>query len=278
MSEILIQLGPVPVFTFGLALAAGFLLAALVTLREGRRRGIPPERTGDFLVFAMVAGLLGARLVFVLLNRQYYRTFPWEVLLLQDGGLVFYGGLPAVVGLAWLWERRSGLFYPLLDALAPGAALGTAVALVGSDIFGRSTGLPWAVLAPSGVAVHPLQAYWLVAAYLLFAGLWSRRRRDWFDGEQFLIWLVGDGLIRLAVGFLREGYRVWVLGFDQWAALLAVSVGILWFQKRRREADLRNEPRVRYPKGTGQRVMEAAWWSLGLAMLVAGFYLRVVLP
>lgn len=278
MSEILIQLGPVPVFSFGLTLAVGFLLAALVTIREGRRRGMQPERTGDFLVFAMVVGLLGARLAFVLLNRQYYRTFPWEVLLLQDGGLVFYGGLPAVVGLAWLWERRSGLFYRLLDALAPGVALGTAVALVGSDVFGRSTGLPWAVPAPSGVTVHPLQAYWLVATYLLFVGLWRRRRRDGFDGEQFLIWLVGDGLIRLAVGFLRESYRVWALGFDQWAALLAVSAGILWLQKRRRQVDLPKEPRVRYAKGTGQRVMEAAWWSLGLAMLVAGFYLRVGLP
>ncbi|BAS28636.1 prolipoprotein diacylglyceryl transferase [Limnochorda pilosa] len=275
MSEILVRLGPVPFFSFGLTLAAGFLLGAAVAIREGRRRGIPPERTGDFLVLSLVVGLLGARLVFVLLNRQYYRTFPWEVLLLQDGGLTFYGGLPAVIALAWTWQRGSGLFYRLLDALAPAAALAGAVALVGSDLFGRATGLPWGVTIPGGAPVHPLQAYWLAGLYALFVLLWRRRRSDRFDGEQFLYWLLGDGALRFGLGFLREGSRFWGLGYDQWAALLVLGIGWLWLRARSSAFDLQEEPGVRYAKGAGQEILEAAWWSLGLVVLVAGFYLRM---
>lgn len=275
MSEVLVQIGPLPVYTFGLTLALGFLLAALVAIREGRRRGIPAERMGDFLAVGIVVGLVGARAGFVLLNRQYYRTFPWEILLLQDGGLTFYGAVPALLLLAWVWQRERGAFYRLLDALAPGVALGSAVALVGSDLFGRRTGLPWSVTSPAGVQVHPLQVYWLVALYLLFVFLWRRRRWIRFDGEQFLFWLVGDGLIRFGAGFLREGERFWRLGYDQWGALLAVGLGLLWLRGRLQGDDLPWEGDVRYATRGKPQLLEVFWWGLGLLMLVGGFYLRL---
>lgn len=275
MSEILARIGPLPVYTFGLSLGLGFLLAALVAIREGRRREIDPERMGDFLALGIVVGLLGARAVFVALNRQYYRTFPWEILLLQDGGLSFYGAVPAVILLAWAWQREAGAFYRLLDALAPGVALGSAVALVGSDLFGLRADLPWSVTSPAGVAVHPLQVYWMLALYGLFIVLWRRRREVRFDGEQFFLWLLADAFIRLAAGFLREGERFWGLGYDQWAALLAAGVGILWLRHRLQAQDLREGEEVRYPKRRRLQPLEAVWWGLGLAMLVFGFYLRL---
>lgn len=275
MSEILARIGPLPVYTFGLTLGLGFLLAAMVVIREGRRRGIEAERMGDFLALGIVVGLLGARAVFVILNRQYYRTFPWEILLLPDGGLTFYGAVPAVLLLAWVWQREAGAFYRLLDALAPGVALGSAVAMVGSDLFGLKTELPWGITSPAGVEVHPLQVYWMIALYALFIILWRRRRQVRFDGEQFFLWLLGDGLIRFTAGFLREGERFWGMGYDQWAALLAVGLGILWLRRRLQAEDLREGEDLRYAKRQGPQLLEAVWWGLGLAMLVFGFYLRL---
>jgi phosphatidylglycerol:prolipoprotein diacylglycerol transferase len=166
----------------------------------------------EFVMPGFLAGLIGARLGHVLLfDPAWYLTHPWQVADLWQGGFAeegaFLGGLAAAI---WWCRTRHVPFWPFADALAPGLALGGAIAHLGAFLggpgYGTPTTLPWAVTftdpnssAPLGIPLHPTQLYESALDLGLLAGLRSLRRRLEAPGHQFLAFLLGSALIRLAV-------------------------------------------------------------------------------
>lgn len=125
-----------PLHTYGLLIATGFIVGIGLAQREARRRGQDPERIADLSFWLLVAALVGSRVYFILVNwKDYFEAATFmaqtplgripRVLAIWEGGLVFYGGFIGAALTAWLYMRRHRMpFLAHADTLIPGVAIG----------------------------------------------------------------------------------------------------------------------------------------------------------
>jgi phosphatidylglycerol---prolipoprotein diacylglyceryl transferase len=145
--------------SYGLMMVLGFMSAILLARYNARKLGQDPEHITNFAVYAMVAGVLGARVFHVIHYWDNYRDNPSEVFAIWNGGLEFLGGFIGALAIMIIYFRRKKLpVLKFLDALAPALMLGLAFGRVGCFMngccFGAPTELPWAVRFPA-VNYHP---------------------------------------------------------------------------------------------------------------------------
>lgn len=184
----LLQLGPLTIRTPGLALLLGLWLGLDVASRAGVRRGLDEDRIFSFGFIVVLAGVIGARLAFVLANIGLYtRITPWTRVLgtifsLSSGTEIGWAGLliAAITAgvLIWRWELPP---LALADAFAPGMAVmligvGLAAFFKGS-LLGTPTTLPWGINL-AGASRHPLQIYLMLAAAAAFGAAWWLEQRS----------------------------------------------------------------------------------------------------
>ncbi len=255
MHRIAFEMGPFVVTWYGLFVASGFWLGAWTAARRAPKAGLSPNVVWDLLWVLIVAGIIGARALYVVTYwRRDFHNQPWsEIFMVQHGGLVFHGGFVAatLAGLAWsTWKRLPT--WTLADVLAPGIALGHAVGRIGCFIngccYGRVCDLPWAVRYPAvheshGVPIHPTQIYEAVLSGLLALGLaWGFSRRR-FEGQIFALYLVGYGSARGFVECFRGDYPPdamvgsWITP-AHWISAAMIVLGLLLYQSRRRHPRL----------------------------------------
>lgn len=235
MYPVLFHIGPVNVYSFGLMLSLAFALAVLVAFFNARNHGVDRWLMIDMALWMFLAGLVGARLVFVLLNWSYYAANPVEVFATWEGGVSFYGailgGFLVVVAFA---RRRRLQLGPVADAIAPGVALAASVGRLGCALNGCCYGLPtsglWGVFTRFAPGLrHPTQLYESTLYLLSFLFLlgWQKKHAK-VPGQLFLtfvgLYLAG----RFAVEFLREGERIYSwLTVTQAASLVIAPVVLL---------------------------------------------------
>lgn len=181
----LLQIGGLTVRTPGLVLLAGLWIGLEVASREGIRRGIDGDRIYNLGFYTLIAGILGARLGFVLLNLNLYTNVtPWtrallSVFALAPGTEISWAGVLAAVGTAAFFVRRWKLpALAILDSFAPtfailGIGIGLANLLSG-DYFGVETTLPWGIDL-WGAKRHPTQIYFIAACIAILVVLWRLR-------------------------------------------------------------------------------------------------------
>jgi phosphatidylglycerol:prolipoprotein diacylglycerol transferase len=234
----LFRIGSFSLHSYGVLMALAFAVAGLVMYWRLGRAGADPFLAFDFLIAAIVGGVVGAKIHYLLVHPEH---FPQAVL--SGQGLIWYGGLVGgtlLVVLVALWRR-----YPVrsvADVVAPALAAGYAVGRVGCFLngccYGQSCSLPWGVAFPFGEPptaelVHPTQLYesfgslgiFLVLVFVLAPRLYPR-------GALFFSYLVMAGAARFLVEFLRTNPGV-VMGFTQQqvisAVVMAVGIGgLLW--------------------------------------------------
>lgn len=242
MYPVLWSWGPLTIHTYGVLLAVAVLVAAQWAARQAPRIGAAPAQIMDLALWGVVGGLAGGRLVYVAQHWPWYRAQPWEILRLDHGGLVFYGGLIGGVAAAlWLARRRRLPVLPTIDLLIPAVALAQAIGRLGCFFNGCCYGRPttgfWGVLFPGhALARHPTQLYESAALLLLAAALWRRSRDAIRPGTQLAWYAVGYGLWRFAVEFLR-GDNPAILGpltFSQMVSLPLVVAALSWLRRRSR--------------------------------------------
>jgi len=207
MRRVLFSLGPLPINTFGFMIAMGSLIAIFLIYREAKRKGFNTEVVIDLSLWAMILGVVGAKIGYVLIaDPVYYWQNPWEFFHLQDGGLSIHGGIIGGILAGLLFSKFYRLpFWRLADTVAPGLALGIAIGRIGCDVFGRpmSQPWPWGVLV-NGQLLHPAQAYEFILDYLLFFYLWRKRKKKiTYDGQLFLQFIALYAVIRGIVEFVR---------------------------------------------------------------------------
>lgn len=248
----LFSLGPLNVKTYGCFMALGFLAAWQVLSWLCRRAGRPTEPMGNLLIALMVSGVLGSRIAYVVEHWQAeFAANPLSVIRVDQGGLMFYGGLilSMVYFFSWcLWKKERIL--PLADMLVVVVPLGHAFGRVGCFFYGccygRLSASPFAVAFPRGspawyeqvnlgkiassaasaLPVLPTQLFEAAAVLLLFGALllfWLRRhatRPGAVTGGYF----IGYALIRFGLEYLRGDPRAAVgpLSISQ-----TISVGLL---------------------------------------------------
>ncbi len=247
-----IHLGPVTLQTFGIMFALGFVAAGLLVARRMQELDKPVDWAYEMIFAALVGGIVGARLDFVIEN---YDQVSGDLLgnIFSGSGLVWYGGAIGGAIAVVLWARwRRMLNLTLLDICAPGLAIGYAIGRIGCQLSGDGDyGIPWdgpwAMAYPDGtvptdVTVHPTPIYETIAMGLVAYALW--RLRDRFQpGLLFALYLVLAGAERFLVEFVRRNDDV-ALGLTQ-AQLLSVAmiaIGGTWLFVKARRGQLRAAP------------------------------------
>lgn len=238
MQKVAFELGPFTVTWYGIFVAAAFWFGTWTAARRAPRAGIQGEAIWDLLWVLIVAGIIGARALYVATywKRDFARG-PWsEILMVHHGGLVFHGGfiLATLAGFAYaMWRKLPA--WRLLDIFAPSVALGHAIGRLGCFVngccYGRRTELPWAIQYPygyeaHGAGVHPTQIYETLLCVGLYFGLEALFRRRRFDGQVFAVYLLSYAFIRSIVELLRGDYPPDVVQFGVLTPAHWVSAGL----------------------------------------------------
>lgn len=262
MFPILLDFGTFPLHTYGFLLALAFLSALWFTARAAGREGIDKGAVYDLGVYIAVSALLGAKLLFLVTEFRFYASHPDEILslaTLRSGG-VYYGGfiLAAIAGI-WMSRRKGLPVWKVADLCSPGIALGQAIGRLGcfsaGCCYGKPTSQPWGIFfsdpyshqvvgVPLDVSLHPVQLYQAAANLALFGLLWFSLSRKRFDGQVFILYLVGYAASRFLIEFFRgDAGRGFVFGgalsTSQFIGLLlfpAAAVLFLVLRKRHRAA------------------------------------------
>ena len=231
MWPVILSLGPVKIYSFGVMMVVAFLAGAFVVWRQGREAHFEEEKLFDVTLVTVFWGLVGARLGYILVHWDSFwgGSAPWwaSISIVAYPGLAMAGGL--VGGGLGLWgmSRKLGWnFWDTADVFARGWLLAWSIGFMGAFLngsgYGLQTGLPWGVNFPGVEGVRqPTQIYGLVLGLILFG--WSRkwereyRTYEWYKagrseawpGFVFLASLVGIGLVEAGLTWLQPGWWYW---------------------------------------------------------------------
>jgi len=236
---ILFSLGPLTIYSYGVLLAAAYLIGLGMAVRRARAAGLDGNRVLDLGIWVIIAALVGAKaLLFVVDFRQFTSSWTEFTTLLRSGG-VFYGGLIAAVVVCIYQLRKHRLpLWTSGDLFAPGIALGYMVGRLGCLMagccYGRPTDVSWAITftdpaanlnvgTPLNVPLHPTQLYESVAGLVIFGILMAFERRGrQFPGRTFWMFVLLYSISRFVIEFYRGDDRGFV--FNAVSTSQAISI------------------------------------------------------
>lgn len=224
MYPLLLDLGFVNIYSYGVLLASAYFLALRFALRRARRAGLDGQKVVDLGIVGIISAVVGAKLMLVVVDFDRYAGDPRQLTALVTSGGVFYGGLLLAVPVCWWYIRRSGLpLWTTCDLFAPGIALAQGVGRTGCFLagccYGEPTEAAWGVTftstlaaanagTPLGTALHPTQIY-EAAAVLAIVGVLLAGERRWraFPGRTFWTYVLLYGAARLVIELYRGDPR-----------------------------------------------------------------------
>ena len=232
----------------------GFIVGSAVLTKELKRKGMDPNLGSTITLLAIIFGLAGSKLLFLIEDWDEFILHPGMAL--SPGGLTWYGGFVCAMIAIWVYGRKKRIsFMTIGDSAAPALMLGYGVARLGCHFsgdgdYGMPTDLPWASVysngtyppslafkdfpeivrkygvhgvVPDTTAVHPTPVYELLLGVVLFLVLWKLRKKITPDGKLFMLYLILAGTARFMIEFIRINPRL-LLGLSE-AQL--VSLGII---------------------------------------------------
>ncbi|MGD0280870.1 MAG: prolipoprotein diacylglyceryl transferase [Dissulfurispiraceae bacterium] len=251
----IVKVGPFTVRWYGMMYLIGFALSYLLVryqIKAGASR-LPRLRAlelgeVDSLYSYLILGLLiGARLGYVVFyNLSFYFTHPMELFAVWHGGMSFHGGLIGSVVAGFLFCKKFKLnFWHTADLIIVTAPIGLGFGRLGNfingELFGRVTGVPWAMVFPSGGPLprHPSQLYeFFLEGVVLFIVLWTLRARHYKSGMLTAFFLVLYGAFRFFAEFFREpdeqlGFVLGMFTMGQVLSLSMLLMGVMVLYLRR---------------------------------------------
>ncbi len=253
MHPILFHFGSFRLPTYGVLLVLGILGAMYTVTRLGKRQGMDAGRLFDLSVWLIVAGLLGAKVLYILTMWHEYGSHPGEIFSWStfEAAGVFYGGfIASVVFFIWYVRAYRLPFWKTGDVIAPAVALGQSVGRLGCFAAGCDYGKPTNSFlgvvftnplsnqvtgVPLNIPLHPAQIYESLATFAIFGMLLWRIRRKAYDGEIFILYIALYAVARFFLEFLRgDEDRGFVfnhlLSTSQFIAILALlaAAGMVW--------------------------------------------------
>jgi len=238
--------GTLTVYTYGVLLAAEYLLGLQLALTRAKTRGLDPTRVMDLGIYIIISALVGAKLLLLATDFQTFKSNPAELFnLLREGG-VFYGGLIVAVTVALWYIRRVGLpLWTTCDVFAPGIALGHVIGrfwcFFAGCCFGKPTNVPWAITfkdpfaaanvgTPLNVPLHPTQLYEAAAELVILIFLLTTEKTGRkFPGRTFWLYMLLYAISRYIIEFYRGDERGSVGPFStsQFISLLLVPLAVV---------------------------------------------------
>lgn len=242
---ILLNLGRIKVYSWGFMLAFAVGVVILGLSRKFKQEGYDPEHVLDLVIILVLSGLLGSRLAYIVMfERQDFIAHPAIFFGLASGGfsgLVWYGGFTAGVLAFIIYIRWRGYpFWKMADILAPFLALAYAIVRIGCFLngccYGKVSDSVCAVVFPAvdGLSRYPTQLYSSAVNFILFGFLlWYYPRRK-FDGQIFILYMLGYSVYRFTIEFFRENTIFYdSLSVSQIYSLVLLIVGMgLYFWRQ----------------------------------------------
>ena len=218
------------IHTFGVLLAAAYLTALWWLTRGARRANLDPDEVTSLGMWAIVGGLVGAKLLLLFRSIGELHATAADVWSFVTSAGDFYGGFIGglVASALFFWKHPNLRFWAVADLCAPAIALGQAIGRIGclmaGDDYGRPTNLPWGVTftdpdaaaiggAPLGVRLHPVQLYESLVCLVLFVVLERLARRKHRDGDVIIAYTALYAAARFVLEFFRgDADRGFVFG------------------------------------------------------------------
>ena len=277
------QIGPLPVYWYGIGYAIGLAVAYQVLVKLARRAGEDPEVVGNGMIIVAIAALIGGRLYHVIDQWALYQDDLLKIVLPPYTGLGVYGGIATGLIAVVAYTRIKRLpFWRWADIIAPALFAMQAVARWGNffnqELYGPPTTLPWGIpidcahriaayACPPGSdpgavlaeRFHPLFLYESLsgvfgAVVLIWIGF--RLRRSLRPGDLILTFFIWYGVVRFAVEFLRqENWTLLGIPTAQLVSVLFIVPALLILAWRHRPGHPDDDP--------ASRPAEATWGALG---------------
>jgi phosphatidylglycerol:prolipoprotein diacylglycerol transferase len=242
----LFKIGPLTIHTYGVLVAAGFLLGLGLAVKQAKKEGIPPTKIVDLGFYVLLSALIGSRIFYIMINASHYVKNPLDIFKVWEGGLVFYGGLLFTVPIVLWYVKKNDLgVWSTADLFAPSLAIGHAIGRIGCFYAGccygkPAEGLPWAVifsdpqsLALIGIPLHPVQLYESLGEFITFLVLIILRKHKSFNGQLFMIYLIFYSVLRFIVEFFRgdvaRGFFTSHISLSQGVSILMFLVAVAGF-------------------------------------------------
>lgn len=271
----LISIGPFTLYFFGLMIGIGAIVGLLLAVKEAKRRGLNHNLLTDGILYSIIAGVIGARIVYIVIyNPAYYFSNPIEIFAIHQGGLSIHGGiLGGLLFGIWFMKRHKMSVWQTLDLIAPSLILAQGISRIGCDVFGGPilSSLPWGI-EKNGQLLHPAQAYEFLLDYLLFGYLWLRLKKPSYHGQIFIHYIIGFMTIRGIVEFVRiNPMVVGPFSVSHIMSFMGILIAAFLMMKRRKD---RNTNKSAIPKSDyikiGFSVIGLMVVSLAIYYLVQG--------
>lgn len=261
-----IMIGDFAIAYYGMIIACGMMGGVLLAAAIAKRSGQDPETYYDLAIYAILFALVGARLYYVVFKWEYYSQDLTRILNLREGGLAIYGGVIASIITVYIYTKIKHLSFGLVvDTAGPGLVLGQCIGRWGNffnrEAFGGYCDNIFAMQLPvsavrsgditqelrenimvvdgiSYIQVHPTFLYesmWNLVLLVLLLVYWKHRK---FDGEVFLLYILGYGVGRFWIESLRTDQLLLpVLNLPVSmvvaAAMVSGSVVLILFNKKK---------------------------------------------
>ncbi len=244
MHPIALVIGSLAVRWYGVMIAASIAISITVVYFESRRQGINTDDVLDLAIVAVIGGILGARIGWILTSPDvlWYLAHPLRILAIWEGGLSYFGGiLGGVIAAHFMVRRRRMGFWRMADIVAPLLALSFGIGKIGcwlNGCCGGTTTTSWlGVIFTNPLSecdllnqrIWPAQLFNSASGFLAFAVLfWVVRKRKHFDGQVFIWYLYLYGTTSFVVEFFRY-IPVHVAGLtpNQWTDVTIIAAGTI---------------------------------------------------
>lgn len=211
------RIGPLTVHSYGLMMVVAIVVCAFLLRRDARGTVVPPDAVLDVIFLAMLGGLIGARLFYVVLFWDYFLSQPLEILMIQKGGLAWQGGfIGATAVLIGTILKKKWPIWESLDLFAPYAALGQSIGRVGCFLNGCCHGRHWEsglYFPVHGDVLHPTQLYDAFGLFLIFLVL-RRQRKVSLPGVTAMMYVMLATSLRFVVEFFRADHDLLAFGLS----------------------------------------------------------------
>ncbi|HGE69636.1 TPA: prolipoprotein diacylglyceryl transferase, partial [Candidatus Poribacteria bacterium] len=235
---IILKLGRINIYSYGLMLALGFIITGIIFRKELKRVGINVDLADSVIIAALLGGIFGAKVYSVIEGIREYGLSSLKDFF-SGAGLVWYGGLiGGTIAVLVTIKLKHYPILPIIDLIAPLLILGYGIGrmgcfLSGDGDYGPPSDLPWAMAFPNGTVptterVHPTPLYELIMSLIAFAYLWKIRKKTRGPGYMFGMFLILSGIERFIAEFWRITAKVLfdVISVAQIIGVLTIIIGI----------------------------------------------------
>ena len=225
MHPVLFQFHGMTIYSYGFFTALAMVVALFLAEKRAKSFGLEAAQVADILFILFIAGIVGARAFYVWQHFEDYTSDLWAIVRIQEGGLVWYGGLFSAIFLGSLYARWRG--WPILklcDFFSPISALAHGIGRIGCFFNGCCY----------GIAKLPTQLFEALGLFMISGVLFYLLPKPHKEGKIFLFYLLFYSMLRFVMEFLRgDNKHFFYLTLPQWMSLGLFLSALLFLNKQK---------------------------------------------